>query len=82
MPDDIALLQYTGGTTGKSKAAVLTHNNILSNIQQLNIWVRPHVTNGKEIIITALPLYHIFSFTVNFLGLPLVEGSTTFNPSS
>lgn len=65
--DDIALLQYTGGTTGKSKAALLTHKNILSNIQQLNIWVRPHVTNGKEIIITALPLYHIFSFTVNFL---------------
>ena len=65
--DDIALLQYTGGTTGKSKAALLTHKNILSNIQQLNIWVRPHVTKGKEIIITALPLYHIFSFTVNFL---------------
>ena len=65
--DDIALLQYTGGTTGKSKAALLTHKNILSNIQQLNIWVSPHVTKGKEIIITALPLYHIFSFTVNFL---------------
>ena len=65
--EDIALLQYTGGTTGKSKAASLTHKNILSNIQQLNIWVRPHVTKGKEIIITALPLYHIFSFTVNFL---------------
>ena len=65
--DDIALLQYTGGTTGKSKAALLTHKNILSNVQQLNIWVRPHVTKGKEVIITALPLYHIFSFTVNFL---------------
>ena len=65
--EDIALLQYTGGTTGKSKAAVLTHKNILSNIQQLNIWVKPHVTIGNEIIITALPLYHIFSFTVNFL---------------
>tara|TARA_B100000035_G_scaffold91720_1_gene77402 strand:- start:5643 stop:7295 length:1653 start_codon:yes stop_codon:yes gene_type:complete len=65
--DDIALLQYTGGTTGKSKAAVLTHKNILSNIQQLDIWVKPHITEGKEVIITALPLYHIFSFTVNFL---------------
>jgi len=65
--DDIALLQYTGGTTGKSKAAVLTHKNILSNIQQLDIWVKPHITEGKEMIITALPLYHIFSFTVNFL---------------
>ena len=67
IPDDIALLQYTGGTTGKSKAAVLTHNNILSNIQQLDLWVGPHVSKGREIIITALPLYHIFSFSVNFI---------------
>jgi long-chain acyl-CoA synthetase len=64
---DIALLQYTGGTTGKSKAAVLTHGNILANIEQLNMWVGPIVTPGKESIITALPLYHIFSFTVNLL---------------
>ena len=61
------MLQYTGGTTGKSKAAVLTHKNILSNIQLLDIWVKPHIAEGKEVIITALPLYHIFSFTVNFL---------------
>jgi long-chain acyl-CoA synthetase len=67
MPDDIALLQYTGGTTGKSKAAVLTHDNILSNIQQLDLWVGPHISKGQEIIITALPLYHIFSFSVNFI---------------
>ena len=60
-------MQYTGGTTGKSKAAVLTHNNILSNIQQLDLWVGPHVSKGREIIITALPLYHIFSFSVNFI---------------
>ena len=64
---DIALLQYTGGTTGKSKAAVLTHGNILSNIEQLNMWVGPIVVPGKESIITALPLYHIFSFTVNLM---------------
>ena len=64
---DIALLQYTGGTTGKSKAAVLTHGNILANIEQLNIWVGPIVVSGKESIITALPLYHIFSFTVNLM---------------
>ena len=64
---DIALLQYTGGTTGKSKAAVLTHGNILSNIEQLNVWVGPIVVPGKESIITALPLYHIFSFTVNLM---------------
>ena len=65
--DDTALLQYTGGTTGKSKAALLTHRNLLSNIQQVHNWIRPHITEGKEIIITALPLYHIFSFTVNCL---------------
>ena len=64
---DIALLQYTGGTTGKSKAAVLTHGNILANIEQLNTWVGPIVVPGKESIITALPLYHIFSFTVNLM---------------
>jgi long-chain acyl-CoA synthetase len=66
-PSDIALLQYTGGTTGTSKAAILTHKNLLSNIQQVHNWIKPHVNNGKEIIITALPLYHIFSFTVNCL---------------
>jgi len=63
--DDIALLQYTGGTTGKSKAAVLTHGNLLSNIEQLHSWVKEEVTHRKETIITALPLYHIFSLTVN-----------------
>lgn len=65
--DDIALLQYTGGTTGKSKAAVLTHKNLLSNVQQVSNWIGPHIKSGKEIIITALPLFHIFSFTVNCL---------------
>lgn len=65
--DDIALLQYTGGTTGKSKAAVLTHKNLLSNVQQVSNWIEPHIKSGKEIIITALPLFHIFSFTVNCL---------------
>ena len=63
--DDIALLQYTGGTTGKSKAAVLTHGNLLSNIEQLHSWVKEEVIYRKETIITALPLYHIFSLTVN-----------------
>jgi long-chain acyl-CoA synthetase len=65
--DDIALLQYTGGTTGKSKAAVLTHKNLLSNVQQVSNWIEPHIKAGEEIIITALPLFHIFSFTVNCL---------------
>ena len=65
--NDIALLQYTGGTTGKSKAAILTHKNLLSNVQQVSNWIEPHIKSGKEIIITALPLFHIFSFTVNCL---------------
>ena len=65
--DDIALLQYTGGTTGKSKAAILTHKNLLSNVQQVSNWIGPHIKPGEEIIITALPLFHIFSFTVNCL---------------
>tara|TARA_B110000008_G_scaffold259314_1_gene279018 strand:+ start:438 stop:2084 length:1647 start_codon:yes stop_codon:yes gene_type:complete len=65
--NDIALLQYTGGTTGKSKAAVLTHANILANIEQLHAWVGSTVSQGKESIVTALPLYHIFSFSVNLL---------------
>ena len=65
--EDIAFLQYTGGTTGKSKAAVLTHGNLLSNIDQVYIWIKNYVAEGKEIILTALPLYHIFSLTVNCL---------------
>ena len=65
--NDIALLQYTGGTTGKSKAAILTHKNLLSNIQQVSNWIEPHIKQGQEIVITALPLFHIFSFTVNCL---------------
>ena len=65
--NDTALLQYTGGTTGKSKAAILTHKNLLSNVQQVSNWIEPHIKQGQEIVITALPLFHIFSFTVNCL---------------
>ena len=65
--NDIALLQYTGGTTGKSKAAILTHSNLVSNIEQLQLWVDNILSEGQETIITALPMYHIFSLTVNLL---------------
>ena len=65
--DDIAFLQYTGGTTGAAKGAVLTHRNIIANLQQAHAWIRPFVHEGEEIIITALPLYHIFSLTANCL---------------
>ena len=64
-PDDIAFLQYTGGTTGVPKAAMLSHGNIVANLQQAHAWLRPVLEEGREIIITALPLYHIFALTAN-----------------
>lgn len=64
-PHDIAFLQYTGGTTGVSKGAMLTHHNVLINMQQIVLWMSPLLKRREEVIITALPLYHIFSLTVN-----------------
>ena len=64
---DIAFLQYTGGTTGVSKGVVLTHKNITSNIEQCNYVCSPLIKESKEVILTALPLYHIFALTINFL---------------
>jgi long-chain acyl-CoA synthetase len=64
--DDIAFLQYTGGTTGVSKGAMLTHRNIIANLQQAHAWIKPFIRD-EEIIITALPLYHIFALTANCL---------------
>lgn len=66
-PDDIACLQYTGGTTGQAKGAMLSHGNILANIAQTMALIT-NLDRGKEVALTALPLYHIFAFTVNFLG--------------
>jgi long-chain acyl-CoA synthetase len=64
--DDIALLQYTGGTTGVSKGAILTHGNLVANILQAEAWITPAGRNSpSRIVITALPLYHIFSLTAN-----------------
>ncbi|QYJ84693.1 long-chain-fatty-acid--CoA ligase FadD [Shewanella mesophila] len=65
--DDIAFLQYTGGTTGVSKGAMLTHGNIVSNLLQADASYSPLLVNGKEFVVTALPLYHIFALTVNCL---------------
>ena len=62
---DIALLQYTGGTTGVAKGAMLTHRNILANVEQAKAAYLPLLSIGKEVIVTALPLYHIFALTVN-----------------
>ena len=64
---DLAFLQYTGGTTGAAKGAMLTHRNLVANMQQASAWIGTNVKPGKEIIITALPLYHIFALTSNCL---------------
>ena len=66
-PEDIAFLQYTGGTTGVAKGAMLTHRNLVANMQQSSAWIAKDCVPGKEIIITALPLYHIFALTSNCL---------------
>jgi len=65
--DDVAFLQYTGGTSGTIKAAMLTHRNILSNVLQVKEWLGPHLKYGEDIAICALPLYHIFALTCNSL---------------
>ncbi|EKD54586.1 MAG: hypothetical protein ACD_60C00067G0004 [uncultured bacterium] len=71
---DIAFLQYTGGTTGIAKGAVLTHRNLVANIVQAEAWFSPIFEIGKEIVITALPLYHIFSLTANCLFIAKIGG--------
>ncbi len=71
---DIAFLQYTGGTTGVSKGAVLTHKNIVANMLQIVEWMRPLLEEGKETVLTALPMYHIFSLTVNSLAFMTFGG--------
>ena len=65
--DDIAFLQYTGGTTGVAKGAMLTHKNLVANMQQSSSWLGTNIREGEELIITALPLYHIFALTANCL---------------
>lgn len=67
--EDLAYLQYTGGTTGVSKGAMLTHRNIIANMEQISGWMKPKLKPREEIVITALPLYHIFALTVNCLAM-------------
>lgn len=63
--DDVAFLQYTGGTTGVAKGAALTHENMIANLLQAYTWASKDLDDGQETFITALPLYHIFSLTAN-----------------
>jgi long-chain acyl-CoA synthetase len=65
--DDIAFLQYTGGTTGVAKGAMLTHRNMVANVLQASAWIGTAARLGKDTIITPLPLYHIFALTANWL---------------
>lgn len=66
--DDLAFLQYTGGTTGVSKGAMLTHGNLVGNLEQVSGCLDPVLDVGKEVVVTALPLYHIFALTANCLA--------------
>ena len=65
--EDLAFLQYTGGTTGVAKGAMLTHRNLVANVEQASAWLRPFLRARAEVVITALPLYHIFALTANCL---------------
>ena len=67
-PDATAVLQYTGGTTGVAKGAQLSHHNLLSNIAQIRAMGASHIEPGRECVLTALPLYHVFAFTANLLS--------------
>lgn len=79
-PDDIAFLQYTGGTTGRPKGAVLTHGNLLANVAQTQAWGRTTLREGQEIVVTALPLYHVFALTANLLLFIALGGHNLLIP--
>ncbi len=79
-PDDLAALQYTGGTTGVSKGAMLSHANLLANIDQVLAMGRSHM-GPDECVLTALPLYHIFAFTANLLCFFDIGGRNILIPS-
>ncbi|WP_394176162.1 long-chain-fatty-acid--CoA ligase FadD [Thalassotalea litorea] len=73
--DDLAFLQYTGGTTGVSKGAMLTHRNMIANLEQAKGVLGPMLEDGKELVVTALPLYHIFALTANCMLFVTLGGS-------
>lgn len=80
-PNDLAALQYTGGTTGVSKGAMLTHSNLLHNVNQMLAMGASHMREGQECVLTALPLYHIFAFTANLLGFLVIGARNVLVPS-
>lgn len=78
---DLAALQYTGGTTGVSKGAMLSHGNLLNNVNQMLAMGATHMEQGRECVLTALPLYHIFAFTANLLGFLAIGAHNVLVPS-
>ena len=72
--EDVAFLQYTGGTTGTAKGATLLHRNIVANVEQSSAWLTPFIGEQPQVMITALPLYHIFSLTANCLTMLKIGG--------
>ena len=72
--EDLAFLQYTGGTTGVAKGAMLTHGNLVGDTLQAREWIKNFVEEGKETVVTALPLYHVFSLTANLLYFTVIGG--------
>jgi long-chain acyl-CoA synthetase len=79
--DSLAALQYTGGTTGVSKGAMLSHGNLLANTMQTLEMTGSHLRAGKETVLTALPLYHVFAFTINLIGFYAMGGRNVLIPS-
>ncbi|MCJ8319354.1 MAG: long-chain-fatty-acid--CoA ligase FadD [Colwellia sp.] len=73
--DDLAFLQYTGGTTGVSKGAMLSHRNMVANLEQAKAAIKPMLEEGNELVVTALPLYHIFALTANCLTFITLGGT-------
>lgn len=69
--DDIAFLQYTGGTTGVAKGAVLTHGNMVANLQQVGAWIAHDLLDGKEVFVCPLPLYHIYALTCSLVFMKI-----------
>jgi long-chain acyl-CoA synthetase len=75
-PDDLAFLQYTGGTTGVPKGAMLTHRNMVANLRQIHAWIAPAIQAEGEMFVAALPLYHVFALQVNGF-VPLMIGASS-----
>jgi long-chain acyl-CoA synthetase len=73
--DDLAFLQYTGGTTGRPKGAMLSHGNLVANLEQTRAWAGAVLAEGEETVITALPLYHVFALTANLLLFARLGGT-------